>query len=684
MAALIMLPVCATPDAPTVPRAPEPDPVPHVADRVFVPVAQEVAVVREDLPAMRKAGVLRVLTHRRPASSLGRTGSPLDRELALVEIFARSQSIPVRFVNVEGRAQLLSALAEGRGDMIASQLTVTEAREKQVQFGAPIRYVQELVVVPRAVPDAPTTLPALAGRDMWLRPSSSFAEHLAGLSLEPPPVLHTIEETVDPHTVLYRVGSGEYGMTVADSDVLESYTSYRDDVKLAVTLREEVPIAWATRPSAAELRVAIDDFVRGNVEVYRGPAVFEGDLDAIQKRGILRIAMPNNSLSYFFFRGAPFGHQYSLGLRLAKELGVRLEVVVARRQRDLLPLLLSGRADLVAGTLTDTDQRRDTVDFSVPLARVDELLVQPSGEPLIKSVDQLAGRQVHVRRTSSYWETLSRLQASVPTLELVAADSEMETEQLIDLVGAGRVPLTVADYDIFHIGLGGRSDVQSGLVVGHGRERGYAMRKGSPQLKEAVDAFVVSVRGRPRDDPRHRERSVEVDVPPGQLSPYDALAKKYGAQFKVDWKLLVAVMQVESGYWPEHRSLLGARGLMGVMPHTLAALGLAGRDLTDPEVSIHAGAARLSSILLRLADLEPAERRRMAVAAYHVGIEHVLDARSLAARLDLDSRIWADNVEQAMLLKRTPDYAGETRFGYCLGAAARDYVLAVDAVLAGF
>lgn len=685
LAIVVGLAACSTPP-------PTPDPVPkeeprrvlRIADRVVVPVGPERAVVRADLPAIKEAGVLRVLIHRGPASSLGRTGSPLDRELALVELFARSRSLPVRFVNVDGRARLLPALLQGKGDMIASQLTVTARRQEKVQFGAPIRFVKELIVAPAnavQVPDAPSDL---AGAQIWLRPSSSFAEHLEGLNLAPPAQVVPIDEGLDPHTILYRVGAGTYGLTVADSDVVESYASYRDDVQVAAELGDEAAIAWAVRPSAAELRAAIDAFVERNVEVYHGPALFKGDLDAIKKRGILRIAMPNNGLSYFFFRGAPFGRQYSLGLRLARELGVRLEVVVARRQSDLLPLLLSGRADLVAGTLTETEQRREAVDFSVPLARVDELLVQPAGEAPIKTVEQLSGREVHVRRTSSYWETLTALQATVPGLRLVAVDEKVETAQLIDLVGRGDIPLTVADYDIFHVGLNPRTDVQSHLVVGRGRDRGYAMRKGSPLLKEAVDGFVVSERGRDKDVKAMKEADVTApEVPAGALSPFDGLARRAGQKHGVDWKLLVAVMEVESGFNPKHQNWIGARGLLGVMPHTVAELGMDKVDLYEPAVAIDAGAARLRRIMDSLEkDLPAVERRRFTLAAYHIGVEHLEDARQLARSLDLDPNVWEEHVERALLLKRDPQYAGSTRFGFCLGTDASQYVSRVDAVLA--
>jgi membrane-bound lytic murein transglycosylase F len=658
--------------------------VQNIPDRVTVKVGREPAVLRPDLADIRRAGVLRVLVHRGAASSLDRTGSPLDRELAIVEIFAGSLSIPVRFVNVESHGHLIPALLAGKGEIIASRLTKTSERGESVRFTSPIRYVGELVIAPAHAAATVSSPADLAGKEVWIGSTSSFAEHLRALHLVPPPVIRSVENGIDSHTILSRVGSGAYPLAIADSDVIESYQSYRDDVQVVATLRDDSAIAWAVRPTATELLAAIDDFIAYNVEIHRGPDVFMGDLDEIKKRGILRVAMSNNSQSYFFFRGAPYGHQYSLAQRLAKRLGVRLEVVIAREQRDLIPLLLRGRADLVAARLTVTPDREKVVDFTAPLTRVDEYLVQRSDEPPITSVDQLAGREIHVRRQSAYWQTLTALHATVPDLKIVAVDAQLETEQLIEMVAAGAIPLTIADYDIVHVGLTPRDDIRANLVVARGRDRAYAVRPGSPSLKAAVDNFVRAERG--NAPPTYGARTPEQPppTPPGSFSPFDHLAKKYATRFQLDWKLILALMDAESGFVPEHEGWIGAQGLMGVMPHTLRALGL-DVDLNDPDGAVHAGALRLRRIMDGLEPgLDPAERRQFAIAAYHAGFEHLADARTLAREQNLDDSRWAENVERAILLKVNPSHAGSTRFGYCMAADTIDYVARVEAIYQGY
>ena len=657
-----------------------------------VDVADEPAAPRADLREIRKAGVLRVLVHE--AESLRGGGSPVDRELALVGLFAQSLGLAVRYVAVRDFSQLIDALLEGRGDLIASQLARTPSRSQRVLFASPVRYVSELVVSGTKAANPPSKLEDLRGRQIWLQPSTSYVETLyeARTKIGGAFRIVPVGEEVDGHTMLDRVAEGRYALSVLDSDDVEGYLAYRDDVRVCFPLKRNVPIAWAVRPGARDLVTEIDTFVAENVTVTRGRRVYRGDLDELRKLGILRVVLPNNAASYFHYRGLPMGFQYELATRLARRLGLRLQVVVPRKQSDMLPLVRGGHADLVAATVTITRERRALVDFSQPLASVSEVLVQRAGDTPITSVEQLAGRAVHVRRGSSYWRTLEALKATVPTLELVEAPPSSETETLIDRVGSGAIPLTVADYNILGAGITFRQDVAATLTLSRGQQVAFAMRKGSPLLKAAVDQLVGVERsrarkpgpraGRPGDDPS--TLPVET-LPEGALSRYDALARRFGEEYGVDWRLVVALMKHESGFDPSHESLVGAKGLMQVMPHVARRMSLGDRDLADPEHGIHAGVRYLAELMDRFdPGMGPALQARFAIAAYRVGYEHVVDARRLAKRQSLDPNRWHGHVARAIRMLESARHAAEARYGYCAGSDAARYVAAVEATWAGY
>lgn len=70
------------------------------------------------------------------------------------------------------------------------------------------------------------------------------------------------------------------------------------------------------------------------------------------------------------------------------------------------------------------------------------------------------------------------------------------------------------------------------------------------------------------------------------------------------------------------------------------------------------------------------ERLKFVLAAYNVGIGHVLDAMKLAEKNGKDPRVWTDNVDYYILNKSNPKYYNDpvVEFGYCRGEEPYQYV----------
>jgi ABC-type amino acid transport substrate-binding protein len=55
-------------------------------------------------------------------------------------------------------------------------------------------------------------------------------------------------------------------------------------------------------------------------------------------------------------------------------------------------------------------ERQKKVDFSAPhLTGVDEIIITGAASPPIKTLDDLSGKKIHVRKSSSYYESLMQL-----------------------------------------------------------------------------------------------------------------------------------------------------------------------------------------------------------------------------------------------------------------------------------
>ncbi|MCA9553043.1 MAG: transporter substrate-binding domain-containing protein, partial [Myxococcales bacterium] len=432
----------SAPTTPDAASAAEAAPTTPTEPQVHVQHAGEGAQATGGLEAIRARGTLRVLVQRSEEGFLPRTGTPALADVELAEAFAATLGVEPIFVVVEAHSELIPALVRGEGDLIAAQLSVTPARAEQIAFGRSTFGVSEILVGRKGAEGLPTSIPELAGHTVHVRQSSAYAETLERIKAEHKLTDLTIAyvpETEDAEDIVFSVTNGERELTVVDSHILTAIESYNPRFVRLMTLQDKREIAWAVRKENPELRAAVDNFFLERALTSHRAEIFTGDLDGIRARKTLRVLTRNNAITYFLYRGRQYGFDFELAELLAKELGVRLEMVVPPSREDLLPWLLEGKGDLVAASLTVTEGRQGKVAFSRPYLYVNEVLVKKRGTPGPAAPAELAGKTVHVRRSSSYYETLQSLKASGIDVKIEAADEGKETEELIQLVADGTI-----------------------------------------------------------------------------------------------------------------------------------------------------------------------------------------------------------------------------------------------------
>src|SRR3954449_1254689 len=236
-------------------------------------------------------------------------------------------------------------------------------------------------------------------------------------------------------------------------------------------------------------------------------ATYRGDLDVMLGKGAVRVLTAYSKTDFFVDKGESGGvtceYMRAFEAFLRKRQGgrgakVAVYFVPVSRDR-LIPALLAGEGDLAAANLTVTPERRARVDFSEPyLEDVREVVVTGPASPELATVDDLAGQEVWARRSSSYWASLEALDRRLTAarrapLRLVEADEHLEDEDLLDMLNAGLIPLTVVDDHKARLWakLLPEIKVREGVSVREGGRIAFAVRKRSPRLKAALDAFVA-------------------------------------------------------------------------------------------------------------------------------------------------------------------------------------------------
>ena len=640
-----------------------------------------------DFSALKSRGFLRVLTL--PNSSvehLPRQGFPHDLEEELLESFASSIDLKLAQVTVEDLHALIPALLEGKGDVIAANFTATPARKEQISFSVPVATVREQLVTRSS--DETLHKPAdLNGRTIVADRSSSFWDTITALQQTYPGMkIQEAPPRLDEEQMLDAVARGTFDVTVTDSNLLQAVLTYRSDLRPAFDLTKDRPVAWGVRPQSKELHKALNTFLNEAKLTHPRPLLSREDFDGIHQQQVLRVLTRNNPATYFLWRGELQGFEYELARHFAKRHKLRVEMVVPPNRHDLIPWLVEGRGDVVAASMTITPEREaQGVMFSRPYFTASEIVVaraNESEEHLSKPED-LIGRTIVVRPSSSYWQTLEILKKNGIALNLETAPEELETEEIMAKVASGEYDLTVADSHLLDIELTWREDIRAAFPLGDPKQHGWIVRSSNPQLQEKINHyFQKEYRGlfynvtlnKYFKNLRKIRKHIEFRASrTGELSPYDEIVQKYAEEFGFDWRLLVAQMYQESRFDPQAKSWAGAVGLMQVLPRTARSLGFT--DIRTPEKGIHAGVKHLHWVRERFEPELPVEDRMwMTLAAYNAGHGHVIDARRLARKLGLNPNRWFGHVEKAILLLSKRKYARKARHGYCRGSEPIKYV----------
>ena len=407
-----------------------------------------------------------------------------------------------------------------------------------------------------------------------------------------------------------------------------------------------------------------------------GPAAvgtWTDDFDGMKDRRLVRMLVAYSKTFYFIDKGTQRGSTYELGMLLEKALNAGtkdrarpIRVVFIPTSRDqLLPALAAGRGDIAAANLTITPERLELVDFSAPIAGdVSEILVTPAGTTAPASAEGLSGAKVHVRRSSSYYSSLVRLNTRLKALgkapvEIVPADENLEDEDILEMVNAGLIPATIVDSHIatFWKQIFETIELHPDVRVREGGEVAWAIRKDSPQLKQVVDTFIAKNRkgSATGNDILNRYlkstkwvKNATADADMKRLREVTDLFKKYSDQYGFDWLLVAAQGYQESGLDQSTRSRVGAIGVMQVMPATARDRNVNIPNIHELEPNIHAGVKYLRFMVNEYFDdpgIDRVNRHLFAFASYNAGPNRIQRLRRVAADEGLDPNKWFNNVE---------------------------------------
>jgi membrane-bound lytic murein transglycosylase MltF len=398
-----------------------------------------------------------------------------------------------------------------------------------------------------------------------------------------------------------------------------------------------------------------------------------GDLDGMVQRRVIRALVAPSRTSYWLLGLRQTGAEYEL--LKAFENGInehyktqgkhlRIHVVFIPTPRDqLIPRLLEGRGDIAAGILTVTPERLEQVDFGAPFFRgVKEIAVTGPASPVLTSVDDLSGKEVFVRQSSSYWTHLESINErfkneNKPPVTLKPAPEDLQDDDLLEMVNAGLVGIVVVDRykALLWAQVFKNLKPHRGVVINKGGDIAWMIRKESPKLRAEIAGFAKAYGQKSEFGNALMKkytgspRIVKPATSAGEIKKFNAtvaLFRKYGAQYEMDYLLMMAQGYQESLLDQNAVSPVGAIGVMQVMPAT--GEEMATGDITKVEPNIHAGIKYMNFMRNQFFADQPMDARNkilFSFAAYNAGPSRVLKLQKEAEKRGLNPYVWFNNVE---------------------------------------
>ena len=395
-----------------------------------------------------------------------------------------------------------------------------------------------------------------------------------------------------------------------------------------------------------------------------------GDWPQIMERRVVRVVVPYSRTFFYNDNGQTRGISADLLAELERHLNKKFKtkrkpitVIAIPVNRDhLLPAVQAGIGDIAVGNLTVTDERRTDVDF-VPFTgmTVNEIVVSNSELPALTSELELAGMEVAVRRSSSYYASLVALNerlksAGKKPVEIVTVPEELEDDDLLEMVDAGLLNLTVVDdwkFKLWHQVYAGIAS-HDAVVLRRDAQIGWAIRKDSPELAKVLAEFMAKAEKqglRQLKFAEYQKRFTRLGKAAGQdewqkVDQTLAVFEKFGGQYDFDHLLLMAQGYQESRLNQKARSAAGAIGIMQLLPATGKSMEVG--DIGQVENNIHAGAKylrHLSDDYFNDPAIDATNRALFALAGYNAGPNAINRMRRIAAKQGLDANRWFGQVE---------------------------------------
>jgi len=410
-------------------------------------------------------------------------------------------------------------------------------------------------------------------------------------------------------------------------------------------------------------------------------------LDKIKANRTLNVVLLNAPSTYYIGAEGPQGFEYDLLHTYAKHLGVDLNITHANTIKEAIELSKNPNIHITSASLSKTAERDKIFNFGPSYFEVQEQVVCHRGMlnsgKFPRDIEHLAGLNIMVGEDTSYSQTIKSLQLDGYDIN-ASFTSEYSTEELLEKVASNEIDCTIADSNIYALNLRYFTEMRLAFTISEREQLAWVLAPDSKELEADMYAWLNTFNqsgGLAQLKDHYYSYVLFFDYYntkmfykriKSRLPKYKQDFIDISAHYEIPWSLLAAISYQESHWNPKAKSFTGVRGMMMLTRNTAKLLGVKNR--LDPKQSIDGGARHLTNLMkLVPQEVQKENRLKFALAAYNIGLGHVMDAQRLAKKMGYNENIWSD-LKKVLPLLAQKKYYKTLKYGYARGIEPVRYV----------
>ena len=212
----------------------------------------------KNLDRIKKQGKITMITDNNAVSYYIYRDAPMGFEYELAKEFADYLDVELEIVT-PGWDSMFESLNKGKGDFIASSLTITEDREKFILFSRPYMNIQQKFIHHK-LKFGIKNLNQLAGKTIHVRAGTSYQERLEELKESGVDIDIQLLPNISTDEIIRMISEKEIKYTIADSNIALLNRRYYPDIMIGKSIQEEESLGWAVKKEDQELCEQINLF----------------------------------------------------------------------------------------------------------------------------------------------------------------------------------------------------------------------------------------------------------------------------------------------------------------------------------------------------------------------------------------------------------------------------------------